>query len=46
MEKQEPPKPNLISEPPDVLNLQRTIESLERENAWLRERLARIIRDK
>jgi hypothetical protein len=34
------------SEPADVLHLQRTIESLEQENAWLREQLRRIIRDK
>jgi hypothetical protein len=31
------------SEPPDVLHLQRTIESLEQENAWLKEQLARMI---
>jgi hypothetical protein len=35
----------LASEPPDVLHLQRTIESLEQENAWLKEQLARAIRD-
>ena len=34
------------SEPPDVLHLQRTIDSLEKENAWLKAQLARIIRDK
>jgi hypothetical protein len=34
------------SEPSDVLHLQRTIDSLEKENAWLKEQLARIIRDK
>ena len=34
------------SEPTDVLNLQRTIDSLEQENAWLREQLRRITRDK
>jgi hypothetical protein len=45
VEKQELPKPNLISEPSDVLQLKRTIDSLERENAWLKERLARFIRD-
>ena len=33
------------SGPPDVLHLQRTIESLEHENAWLKEQLARAIRD-
>jgi hypothetical protein len=32
-------------EPSDVLHLQRTIDSLEKENAWLKEQLARI-RDK
>ena len=36
----------IASERSDVLHLQRTIDSLERENAWLKERLARIIRDK
>jgi hypothetical protein len=30
------------SEPSDVLHLQRTIDSLEKENAWLKEQLARI----
>src|ERR1700726_308034 len=30
--------PVLASEPPDVLLSQRTIESLEQENAWLKER--------
>ena len=33
------------SEPPDVLHLQRTIVSLEQENAWLKERLAQILRE-
>jgi hypothetical protein len=33
-------------EPSDVLHLQRTIDSLERENAWPKEQLARLIRDK
>jgi hypothetical protein len=33
-------------EPADVLHLQRTIDSLEKENAWLKEQLARMIRDK
>jgi IS1 family transposase len=39
------PGPLPASEPPDVLHLQRTIESLERENAWLKEQLARVVRD-
>jgi hypothetical protein len=30
--------------PPDLLTL--TIKSLEQENAWLKEHLARIVRDK
>jgi hypothetical protein len=34
------------TKPPDVLALQHTIESLEQENAWLKEQLARIVRDK
>ena len=34
------------SEPPGVLHLQRTIESLEQENAWLKEQLAGIVRAK
>jgi hypothetical protein len=34
------------SEPSDVLHLQRTIDSLEKENAWLKAELARITRDK
>jgi hypothetical protein len=33
------------TETPDVLTLQHIIESLERENAWLKEQL-RIVRDK
>jgi hypothetical protein len=33
-------------EPPDVLVCQRTIKSLEEENAWLKEQLARIFPDK
>jgi hypothetical protein len=36
----------VTSEPPDVLRLQRTIDSLEKENTWLKDQLARIIRDK
>ena len=45
-EKLEPPGPLpvLASEPSDVPLSQRTIESLEQENAWLKERLARILR--
>jgi hypothetical protein len=38
------PLPVLASEPSDVLLSQCTIESLEQENKWLKERLARIIR--
>src|ERR1700686_3974907 len=33
-----------IREPPDVLLLQRTIKSLEQENAWPKEQLAHILR--
>jgi hypothetical protein len=33
-------------EPADALHLQRTIDSLEQENAWLREQLRRVTRDK
>jgi hypothetical protein len=36
----------VTSEPLDVLHLQRTIDSLEKENGWLKEQLARIIREK
>jgi hypothetical protein len=32
--------------PPDVSALQHTIKCLEQENAWLKEQLARIVRDK
>jgi hypothetical protein len=40
-----PPDPlPVLSEPSDVLLSRRTIESLKQENAWLKERLARIIR--
>jgi len=41
-----PPKPLPANEPLDVLQLQRTIDSLEQENAWLKEQLARIVRKK
>jgi hypothetical protein len=34
------PEP-IVIEPQDILSLQRTIESLQRENAWLKARLAR-----
>jgi hypothetical protein len=34
------------AKPPDVLTLQHTIKSLEQENVWLKEQLARIVRDK
>jgi hypothetical protein len=34
------------AEPPDVLSLHRTIESLERENAWLKAELARAVLSK
>ena len=40
------PLPVPTREPPDVLLLQRTIESLEQENAWLKERVAEARRDK
>ena len=33
------------SEPSDVLHLQRTIDSLANEIAWLKEQLARIVRE-
>jgi hypothetical protein len=46
-EKIAPPGPLRASpKPPDVLTLQLTIKSLEQENAWLKEHLARIVRDK
>jgi hypothetical protein len=41
-----PPGPLPANEPSDVLRLQRTIDSLQQENAWLKEELARIARDK
>ena len=34
------------TKPPDVSTLQQIIKSLEQENAWLKEQLARIVRDK
>jgi len=34
------------TKPPDVLTLQQIIKSLEQENAWLKEQLARIVQDK
>jgi hypothetical protein len=38
-----PPGPlPALSEPSDVLHLQRTVCSLEQENTWLRQQLARI----
>ena len=46
-EKITPPGPlPARTKPPDVLTLQHAIESLEQENAWLKEELARIVRDK
>ena len=36
------PEAGAVSEPPDVLHLQRTIDSLEKENAWLRAQLEQI----
>src|SRR6266404_830414 len=41
-EKPPHPLPVPTREPPDVLLCQRTIQSLEQENAWLKEQLARI----
>jgi hypothetical protein len=42
-----PPKGEPVSsEPPDVLHLRRTIDSLEKENAWVKAELARMGRDK
>ena len=40
--REKPPHPLPVPprEPPDVLLLNRTIKSLEQENAWLKERLA------
>ena len=46
-EKITPPDPlPARTRPPDVLTLQHTIKSLKQENAWLKEQLARIVRDK
>jgi hypothetical protein len=46
-EKSAPPVPLPVpGGPPDVLHFHRTIDSLEKENAWLKAQLARIIRDK
>jgi len=45
-EKPPHPLPVPTREPPDVLLLQRTIKSLEQENAWLKERIAEVRRDK
>jgi hypothetical protein len=46
-EKIVPPGPlPAANEPADVLHLQRTIDSLERENAWLKAQLTRMVRDK
>jgi hypothetical protein len=36
------PLPANLGEPPEVLHLRRTIDSLEKENAWLKAQLARI----
>jgi hypothetical protein len=43
-EKNAPPG-TATTEPSDVLHLQRTIDSLEQENAWLKKQLARAARD-
>jgi hypothetical protein len=40
------PSGPLPTEPPDVLAFERSIESLEAENVWLKERLVRMVRDK
>lgn len=44
-EKIAPPGP-ARSKPPDVLTLQHILKSLEQENAWLKEQLARIVQNK
>jgi hypothetical protein len=41
-----PPEAAPVNEPSDVLHLQRTIDSLEKENARLKAQLARTVRDK
>ncbi len=45
---EKPPHPLTVPtrEPPDVLLLNRTIKSLEQENAWLKERIAEVLGDK
>ena len=46
-EKIAPPGPlPAANEPVAALHLERTIDSLEQENAWLREQLRRVTRDK
>jgi hypothetical protein len=35
----------ITSEPSDVLSLRRSLGSLEQENAWLKERMARYSRE-
>ena len=45
-EKPPHPLPVPTREPPDVLLLQRTVESLEEENAWLKGRIAEVLREK
>jgi hypothetical protein len=40
------PPDDSLSEPRDVLRFDRTSESLEQENRWLKERLARMKRAK
>jgi len=44
-EKIAPPGP-ARTKPPDVPTLQHAIKSLEQENTWLKEQLARFVRDK
>jgi hypothetical protein len=39
------PLPVVSSEPSDVMLFQRAISSLEQENTWLKERLARLLRN-
>jgi hypothetical protein len=45
-EKIAPPGPLPAEEPADVFLLHRTSDSLEKENAWLKEQLARIVRNR